>query len=501
MNGSAEDEQVVLDELEESFIKDGEAVEVEVNDDDIPMDDDNDDDNEGDNQGGNTDADTSNGGGDVTATAVQPDMSIQTIDSHNSSSVYSVASHYDTNSNILTIVTGGGDDKACLHKLDNANQLGTVPLTHAHTDSVSSVAINEKYVSSDLTKTPKYVAVGAYDGSIILYDPATGAKLKELDGPTDVEFISFHPKGGSVLLAGSISDATIWMYHLPSSKCLQVFVGHECNSEGGGVTGGSFTPDGKFALTIGMDGTMRIWAPRTGMCRHVFKLYEEGSEMEGPAGLTCLAVDGGADGQLAIAGGEDGTAHVVHLQGKKVVAKLSHFDQVPTNSTTAGNGDDEEVFLTSVEAVGFASKAVNPNWAATGGSDGKLKIWDLTHGDGGQCRQTCAVKIEDSSDASNNASSAGPTGGITRIIWHPTQAILFVSYTDGAVRIWDARNGNMLHTLTGGSTKQDAQQINDMSVEVFGTEQGPGTAVIIAANDDGSVKIYNVDVAAILAVP
>ena len=53
---------------------------------------------------------------------------------------------------------------------------------------------------------------------------------------------------------------------------MQVFVGHELNEEGGGVTGGAFTPDGKFAVTVGMDGTMRIWAPRTGICKHTFKL-------------------------------------------------------------------------------------------------------------------------------------------------------------------------------------------------------------------------------------
>ena len=62
-----------------------------------------------------------------------------------------------------------------------------------------------------------------------------------------------------VLLAGSISDATVWMYHLPTKKCLQVFVGHECHEEGDGVTAGTFTPDGKFALSIGMDGRSIVY--------------------------------------------------------------------------------------------------------------------------------------------------------------------------------------------------------------------------------------------------
>lgn len=459
MSEIPEDQQIVLDEGEESFIKEGEAVEVQVDDNDVPMDEE---DEEGKDQPGNEES-----GENV------PDLSIQTIASHQSSSVYTVSSHYDQSTNTLKIITGGGDDKAFLHKLDNNNQLVSMQLPHNHTDSVSSVATNEKYVSPDLAKTPKYVAVGAYDGSIILYNPENGEKIKTLDGPTDVEFVSFHPKGGSVLLAGSISDATVWMYHLPSSKCLQVFVGHECNGEGGGVTGGCFTPDGKFALTIGMDGTLRHWAPRTGMCRHVFKLTVDDGDSDdmGPAGLTCLAVDGGADGQLAVAGAENGNAYVVHLQGKKVVGTLRHFDVAQAN-----NAEDDEMMITSVESVGFASKLVNPNWVATGGSDGVLKIWDLTIE--GQCRQSCSVP--DSS-----------TGGVTKIFWHPTQPIFFASYTDGAVRIWDARSGELLQTLTNGKFDN---QINDISVEVFGTDQGPGNAIVITANDDGNCKVFNVDV-------
>jgi WD40 repeat protein len=91
--------------------------------------------------------------------------------------------------------------------------------------------------------------------------------------------------------------------------------------------------------------------------------------------------------------------------------------------------------------------------------------------------------------------NASSTGGVTNIFWHPTQPIIFASYTDGAVRLWDVRNGNLIHTLTGG--KQD-NQINDISIEVFGTDQGPGNAIVITANDDGNAKIFNVDVAAVM---
>ena len=61
------------------------------------------------------------------------------------------------------------------------------------------------------------VAVGSYDGSIVLYnadddnadDDTTNSNTQQLqgigklvqvlEGPSDVEFLTFHPKGGTVL--------------------------------------------------------------------------------------------------------------------------------------------------------------------------------------------------------------------------------------------------------------------------------------------------------------
>lgn len=296
-----------------------------------------------------------------------------------------------------------------------------------------------------------------------------------------------------VLLAGSISDGTVWMYHLPTSKCLQVFVGHECNGESGGVTRGSFTPDGKFALTVGMDGTMRLWAPRTGMCKHVFRLTEEESGDGDVSGLICLALGGGVDSQLAIAGGDNGKAYVVHLQAKKVVAVLRHFDplQVTNSMTKAGSDDnyddDEEVMMVEIEAVGFAPKGLNPNWVATGGSDGILKIWDLAMD--AQCRQSCTAK--------DGNGATIQTGGVTRLCWHPTLPVIFASYTDGAVRLWDAKNGNLVHTLTCGKHNN---QINDFSIEILGEKENqPANTIVISAHDDGAAKVFRLDSTDILS--
>jgi len=182
-----------------------------------------------------------------------------------------------------------------------------------------------------------------------------------------------------VLLAGSIADGTVWMYHTPTSKCLQVFVGHEA-----GVTACSFTPDGKFALSASQDGTLRVWAPKTGLSRHVFRFNDTEA-----AALTCMGINGGVDGQLVICGSENGAAYVAHVGKKKVVATLRHAEVTPTGAGGMDVDGEEEVLTSSVEAVAFAPSAVNTNWCATGGMDGLLKIWDLTTC---QCRQICSPK-------------------------------------------------------------------------------------------------------------
>jgi WD40 repeat protein len=475
-----------------TFIDMNSAVEVKVNDDAPPPADDNDDDDmvmEDDDQN------AAAAGNDVQQQQQQQpvvDQSEATFTSH-SDAIYAIKSHYDPQSQTLHVVSGGGDDRAYLHLMttssssSSSSQSKTIPLAHPHTDSISCVALNTPYIHNDPSGTiqSNHIAVGSYDGSIVLYSTINGQLLHVFEGPTDVEWLTFHPNGGTVLLSGSIADGTIWMYHTPSKSCLQVFVGHE-----GGVTAGTFTPDGKSVVSCGQDGTVRIWAPKKGVCKHVFRLMEAGVGAgdgedggEGGGGLTCLAVGGGQDGQLAICGGEDGNAYVVHVSGKKVVATLTHYEESATTTAVANQGgddgmdeDNDEDFVgeaRSVEAVGFCPGNIpgTAHWCATGGVDGTLKIWNMNVGGvgGAQLRQKCTRNDQEKA-------------GITRLRWHNSLPLVIVSYTDGVIGIWDARVGTMIGSLTGHT-----DMINDMDVSFV---DGSAAAVIVTGSDDKSVKIF-----------
>ena len=503
-NNNISGDEEIFDEPP-TFIDLNSAVEVKV--DDAPVDDDDDDammddDDDVANNNNNNDhrhaatnaeADTSSS---QQAAPIIIDQSKATFTSH-TDAIYAITSHYDDQSNTLYIVSGGGDDRAYLHLMTTANQNQahsnkTVPLAHPHTDSISCVSLNTPYIHNDVSGTVQanQIAVGSYDGSIVLYSTMDGSLVHVFEGPTDVEWLRFHPRGGTVLLVGSIADGTIWMYHTPSKQCLQVFVGHE-----GGVTDGAFTPDGKSIVSCGQDGTVRVWAPKKGVCKHVFRLMDNknggggSGEEEGGGGLTCLAVGGGQDGQLAICGGEDGNAYVVHVSGKKLVATLTHYEEsVAANNSSNANGqdnqgggengmdEDDDGFIgeqRSVEAVGFCPAKIpgTAHWCATGGVDGVLKVWNMNVGGvgGAQLRHKCTR-------------GADVKAGITRLRWHHSLPLVIASYTDGVVCIWDARVGKMVDSLTGHE-----DMINAMDVSFV---DGSAAALIVTGSDDKSVKMF-----------
>ena len=80
-----------------------------------------------------------------------------------------------------------------------------------HTDTVTSVGFN---FDGSLALT------GAYDGKVQIWNTATGALVQCLEGPDDIEWAVWHPRGNAVL-AGS-ADGTAWMWLSHNGQCVQV---------------------------------------------------------------------------------------------------------------------------------------------------------------------------------------------------------------------------------------------------------------------------------------
>lgn len=283
------------------------------------------------------------------------------------------------------------------------------------------------------------------------------------------------------------------MYHALTSKCLQVFCGHEAD-----VTCGDFTMDGKLAVSAGADGTVRVWAPRTGLSKHVFRLGDNTGGGEASYGgqqpaTTCMDISP----TLVLVGSEDGNAYLFHVGNKKVVAVLQHAKDDSSVMKTGGTDDESmiDTSLRSVEAVGFFKGVGDSqyNWCATGGVDGVLKVWDL--GNNGQCRQVCvpsAIVVDPEKEKeSPNDAEGFKSGGITKLQWHPNLPLIFTSSTDGVVRLWDARTGSLLQSFTGGNM----ETINSLDV-YFDASKNNNECILATGSDDGVIRLFRIDIGA-----
>ncbi|KIK10380.1 hypothetical protein K443DRAFT_671000 [Laccaria amethystina LaAM-08-1] len=328
--------------------------------------------------------------------------------------------------------SGGEDDLGYIWDITDGEVI--VKLT-GHTDSVTSIAW-----SSD----GEMIATGGMDGKIRIWRRVGKDNYKiwefltELQGPDEVMFLRWHPKG-AVLLVGS-NDSTLWLWQLPSGKTMQVFAGHT-----GAVNCGEFTPDGKRIISACADGILIFWDPRSPT--PIFKLSPDDARFN-LDGITSLGIN--PSSTLAVIGGAAGGVRVISLSKGEVV------------NTLGGHTEGE-----SIEAVVFiditGTSSTGPGVAVTGATDGKACIWDLS-----TMRLRATLEHEDA---------------ITTLLAHPAPKpyLLISASADKTLRTWDGRNGSLLRTHKGHQGP------------VLGASLGLGGSVVVSAGDDGLCAVYTTE--------
>ncbi|HVR35585.1 MAG TPA: protein kinase [Methylomirabilota bacterium] len=212
----------------------------------------------------------------------------------------------------------------------------------------------------------------------------------------EVHAVSFHPDGDRV--AAGCGDGTIKIRDLNTGKVVQTLRGHESY-----VFSVAFSTNRLRLASAGADRTIRVWDLATG--EEVFQRVGHTGDYTGMAHMVALS----PDGQLVVAGGEDGFATVWDATDGHAVHRLPEQHEV--TAVCAAFSRDGRLLATG-------------SWA------GVLRIWDVSTGQRLHRIQAHAHRL----------------GGVA---FSPDGRYLATASFDRTVKIWNAATGDHLHTLRG----------------------------------------------------
>ncbi|ORX41143.1 WD40-repeat-containing domain protein [Kockovaella imperatae] len=380
---------------------------------------------------------------------------------------------------IFCPIPANPDEEASSSSSFSSDSFPAVKLT-GHKDSVVAAAWNFD---------GEMVATGGMDGHVRVWRRVKGSRrnseeaagvadsmdswkkwefLTDLDASSEVQWLSWHPKGN--VLAAGCEDSVVWLWSLPKGENLTVLSSHTLTS-----TCGIFPPpNGRQLLTTSLDSTLVLWEVSTST--PIFKtsvfVAPNSPELDpGTDGITSLAVS--PNGQIAAVGGAAGGVKLVNLPKGDVVQTLQGHKE--------GESVEALVFVDLLSGAGGGKGVV----LVSGGTDGKGFVWDVNTG-----RVRAELQHEDA---------------ITSISPHPAPHLHLVTSAsaDGCLKTWDIRTGALIATHKGhlgivngvavarapprveGDAKMDGTQLSAPG-------QGVIDQVIISAGDEGVSLIWRI---------
>ncbi len=231
----------------------------------------------------------------------------------------------------------------------------------------------------------KILALGAWDGTVRLFEAGTGALLYLLpDGMTeDVEGIAFSPDGTRVAAVSRNSNGAVWDVRSGARQ-------YELRLHEDSVESVVWSPDGSMLATGSWDGDIRFWDAATGDQQP----FIEDAHTEG---IFALAFS--PDGQRIASGSQEGTTKVWELMTRTLQRELPpHQASVyavawsPAGERIATGSRDG-----TARVVDVASGAAVHEWTLdehvlavafngdgevllTAGWDGRGRLWDTVTG-------------------------------------------------------------------------------------------------------------------------
>ena len=280
--------------------------------------------------------------------------------------------------------------------------------------------------SVDYGPDGSWLVSGSIDGTVKLWDVATGQVLRTMDVGERVRGVAVAPDGRSVAVATEEGSLSVW--GIPDGDRWMTV-----SSDGGSLIDVSFSPDGTRIASASDDGAARIWKADTG---------EPIAVLEHPGWVQGVCFS--PDSTHVATSCRDNVARVWDLATRAPVL------EIPVLPATR-----KWTFVHSWAV------AIDPSGQtlATGCHDGVIKLWNAATGE-------------------FQKSLGGHTNRVRSLSFSPDGTRLASASDDGTVRLWDPTAGVELSRLSGHEGP------------VFDVDFAPDGAHLASAGADHSVRIW-----------
>lgn len=339
---------------------------------------------------------------------------------------------WDSNIGTLRYTIDGQSGKSYLELSKTATEIPAESRSGLH--SINSVAFS---------RNGKLLASGVTDGSVKLWDPATGALERILQDSMSrtesylhcIHVITFSPDGR--LLAAGSRDETIKLWD-PVTGVLKQTVKLGAQGVPSGI---AFSPDGRLLASCHVGSSNTLWDPVTG-------------ELESTLGLCEHSVCFSPDGQLLASGGDNSielwdpntcalkytlerhsgwVVSVTFSPDGRLLASGAYDNTIKLwDLVTDSRKSIIDAYTSAVDSVAFSPDG--QLLASCRFRDGTIQLWESATG-----------LLQDTLESSECC---------TPVIFSPDSKLLASGSFEGTVRLWNSATGELKHSLKGHISRE-----------------------------------------------